>query len=128
MYWAGALLVLSHVRSSDVLDRRPWLGVVGVYTLLGLEEIDYFGIFGGLIGRIEGVYAGSLHDLVRLFTEGVLAWLTWALIGLALTAAHLFGWVARPPTPEEAVELAGAVCVGVYALELSKRCGADEPL
>ena len=32
--------------------------------------------------------------------------------------AHLFGWFAREPTPEEAVELVGALCLGLYALEL----------
>ena len=32
--------------------------------------------------------------------------------------AHLFGWFAREPTPEEAIELVGAVCLGLYALEL----------
>lgn len=163
IYWGGALLLLSHVRSEDVDDRRAWMGVVGAYALLGLEEIDYFSIFGGLIGRIEGVYAGSLHDLLRLFTEGVLAWFAWVLIALALAGAlllawrsgylaprfllglagrreflwlvagltilgvaaaeeaHLFGWVAPSPSPEEAIELVGAVCVGFYALELSKR-------
>ncbi len=161
LYWGGAIVIYRAIpRGTQAPGRRSWLAVVGGYAFLGFEEIDYFSIFGGLIGHIEGVYAGSLHDLIRLVAEGVLSpaglavvvavlllggillwragWLdprflvhlargrefAWFLIGFTLLwvaaseEAHLFGWVARPPTPEEAVEMVGALCLGIYALEL----------
>jgi hypothetical protein len=161
MYWGGALLLYRHVRGLESSDRRPWLLLVGLYALLGFEEIDYFGIFGGLIGRIDGVYTGSLHDLFRLASERVLsptgmvivaaillvvavalwragylnlafvcqrlaqpeaAWLVlgFAILGIAaIQEAQFFGWVLERPRPEEVIELAGALCLGVYALELT---------
>ena len=161
VYWASALLLYRALpREMAVADRRPWLAVAGGYALLGFEEVDYFSIFGGLIGRIQGVYAGSLHDLIRLVAEGVLSslglaivialltlvgillwrsgWIdprllgrlargreiAWLVAGFAFLwiaaseEAHLFGWTARQPTPEEAVELVGALCLGLYTLEL----------
>ncbi|MGH7571502.1 MAG: hypothetical protein ACREMK_06630 [Gemmatimonadota bacterium] len=163
LYWGSAIVIYRTIPRAEAPDRRSWLAVAGVYTFLGFEEIDWFSIFGGLIGRIDGVYAGSLHDLIRLLAEGVLSpaglavvvvvlllgvillwrsrWLdprflarlarkrefAWFAIGFALLwvaaseEAHLFGWVARPPTPEEAVELVGALCLGIYALELVTR-------
>ncbi len=163
-YWGGALLVYRGIPGEgEVADRQSWLLVAGGYAFLGFEEIDYFSIFGGMTGRIDGVYAGSLHDLIRLVAEGVLSpaglvlvvgvlllagvllwwtgWLdppflaglvrrpefAWFGVGFALLwvaaseEAHLFGWVARPPTPEEAVEMVGALCLAIYALELSAR-------
>jgi hypothetical protein len=161
MYWGGALLVYSHVRDFDPSDRKPWLLLVGLYALLGFEEIDYFGIFGGLIGRIDGVYTGSLHDLFRLASERALSqtgmmivavsmlfvavvlmragyldlvfvrrllvqpeavWLVLGFVILGIAAsqeAQFFGWVLERPRPEEVIELAGALCLGVYALELT---------
>jgi hypothetical protein len=161
MYWGGALLLYRHVRGFEPSDRRPWLLLVGLYALLGFEEIDYFGIFGGLIGRIDGVYTGSLHDLFRLASERVLSptgmvivtaillvvavalWRTgylnlvfvrrlltqpeaaWLVLGFAILGvaasqeAQFFGWVLERPRPEEVIELAGALCLGVYALELA---------
>jgi len=161
IYWGGALLLYRHVRGFELSERKPWLLVVGIYALLGLEEVDYFGIFGGLIGRIDGVYTGSLHDLIRLVSERVLSqngiaivavvllivavvfwragyldfafvrrslaqpeavWLVlgFAILGVAASQeAQFFGWVLERPRPEEVIELAGAVCLGVYALELT---------
>lgn len=163
-YWGGAILIHRALpRDAARGARRPWLAVAAAYAFLGFEEIDWFSIFGGLIGRIDGVYAGSLHDLIRLVAEDVLSpaglaavaavlvgvaillwrtgWLeprflarlaaraefAWFVVGFALLwvaaseEAHLFGWVARPPTPEEAVEMVGALCLAVYALEISVR-------
>ncbi|HUP01097.1 MAG TPA: hypothetical protein VM737_06205 [Gemmatimonadota bacterium] len=161
LYWGGAVLLWRTTRNLDPAARRAWLAVVGFFVLLGLEEIDHFGIFGGIFGHVDGVYAGSLHDVIRLVSEGVLgpvgmavlagvllavlavlwrlrvivpsflvrlvarAETGWLLAGLAILLvaaaeeAHLFGWVAAPPTPEEAIELGGALCLGLYALELA---------
>ena len=163
LYWAGAIVVYRTIPSSAEgrAGRRPWLAVAGAYAFLGFEEIDWFGIFGGLIGRIQGVYAGSLHDVIRLAAEGVVSpaglailaatlglvavvlwrtgWIDPGLLGrlarsrelgwfvagflflwiAAGEEAHLFGWFAGDPTPEEAVELVGALCLGLYALELA---------
>jgi hypothetical protein len=35
-----------------------------------MEEIDYLGIFGGIVGRVNGVYVGAPHDLVHLAVKG----------------------------------------------------------
>jgi hypothetical protein len=163
LYWGSAIVILRAVPNAGdrAAWRRPWLAVAGAYVFLGFEEIDWFSVFGALIGRIRGVYAGSLHDVIRLVAEGVLSpvglsvvvaalgvvgillwregWidprllgrlarggeLVWFVAGFACLwiaaseEAHLFGWFAREPTPEEAIELVGALCLGLYALELS---------
>lgn len=162
LYWGSAIIIYRAIPGREgQAGRRPWLAVAGAYAFLGLEEIDWFGIFGGLVGRIQGIYAGSLHDLIRLVAEGVLSpvgltvvavvlglaavllwkagWIDppllgrlarsrefgWCVAGFvflwiaASEEAHLFGWVARPPTPEEAIELVGALCLALYALELT---------
>lgn len=160
-YLGGGALLLRLTRPRSDLDRRRWAAVIGLFAVLALEEIDYFGIFGAMIGRIDGVYSGSFHDVITLAAREVLGpaglaalavaaliglallwragWLDprfllrlafrpaslWAFAGLALLAvaaaeeAHLFGWYASDPTPEEAIELAGALCFAVYALELA---------
>lgn len=60
------------------------------YLLLVLEEIDYFGIFGGIIGRVEGVYVGSPHDLIGLAAKGLLPlWAVGLLAGGAVMATAL---------------------------------------
>lgn len=143
--------------------RRPWrLAAAGLF-LLALEEMDYLGLFGGMIGRIEGEYAGSLHDIIRLAVLGLVGAIAWAVLAAAALAAafvlwrtgyldfgwllerarrpealwlllgaallgaaaaeeaHLFGWVAAQPTPEEAVELGGGLAVGLWALESAAR-------
>jgi hypothetical protein len=162
LYWGGAIVIYRTTATpADRAGRRPWLAVVGGYAFLGFEEIDWFSVFGGLVGRVRGVYAGSLHDVIRLVAEGVMSpaglavlaavlgvvaillWRTgwidprllgrlarsrefgWFVVGFACLwiaageEAHLFGWFARDPTPEEAVELVGALCLGLYALELA---------
>lgn len=160
--YLGAVFLVS--RASAGLDpraRRPWRLLAALYVWLALEEVDYFGMFGGLIGRIEGEYVGSLHDVIRLTALGIMglaAWavmigivvvvlvllwrggyvetswmiarladprIVWAITGLLLLGAasaeeaHFFGWAFTMPTPEEAIELAGAACLAVYALDVA---------
>lgn len=72
--------------------RKHWRFVTGLYVLMGLEEVDYFGIFGGLIGRIDGVYVGSLHDLILLAVDGLLSAGTWMAIAVVAAAVLLGLW------------------------------------
>jgi hypothetical protein len=133
------------------------------YVLLALEEVDYFGIIGGMVGRIDGVYAGSPHDLIRLWAQGalgvratiVIIALGVALLGLLLAsgylqprriarmllspaalwlvpAAVLIGLAAvddaglwylpgAGQSPEELLELGGALCLAAFGLEAAIR-------
>ncbi len=71
-YLATAIILFGASGEMEERKRKHWRFIAALYFLMGLEEIDYFGIFGGFIGRIQGVYAGSLHDLIRLSIEGAL--------------------------------------------------------
>ncbi len=139
--------------------RKPWRLLAAFYIWLALEEVDYFSVFGGMIGRIRGEYAGSLHDVIRLTALGIMGQRAWVFLGtIALAAAavlwrtgylaprwvlariadpralwgvagmaflwvaaseeaHFFGLTFAPPTPEEAIELAGGLYLLLYALE-----------
>ncbi len=104
-YWAAAIVVFGFARRLPRRERGHWQFLGSLYALMGLEEIDYFGIFGGFIGRIDGVYAGSLHDLIRLVTEGVLGGLGIAVVAgvfLIVTAAL---WRAGYVQPRELISL-----------------------
>lgn len=98
-YAAGGLLVW---RAADLAaadgrldDPRPWRLPALVYFLLALEEIDYLGVFGGMIGRIHGEYAGALHDLIRLEELGLVGPRAWAALGAAAAVAALVLWRLR---------------------------------
>lgn len=167
LYLASSLVLAGASRHLGSLPRRHWRFVAVVYGVMGLEEVDYFGVFGGMIGRIEGVYVGSLHDLILLAAKGLLSPLAWILIGLAglgLAAAlwrwrylqpralagmvasvsflwlvtglgflfvgaageaELLAWAQAQPTPEEAIELCGAICFGLYALQAGVELTAE---
>lgn len=166
-YLGSAILLLGTAGGLVGAERRHWRLIAALYVLMGLEEIDYFGIFGGMIGRVHGMYAGSLHDLILLAVEGALsptAWVLvaglfllvlvllrwtgylqpraivamigsfdflWIIIGLwfllaaAAAEAGVFELAARPPTLEEGLELAGAICFFCYALAVA--AGRCEP-
>lgn len=163
----AALLWAGSGRWAAEAGRRPWRLAAFAFLFLALEEVDYFGIFGGLIGRIEGEYAGSLHDVIRLSALGLLGPVAYGvMIGIALGAAYLlwrggwlrpawlvdqarrsealwvlaaalflaiaaaeeaalFGWVAAQPTPEEAVEMAGGLCLAMWAVESAAHIARD---
>jgi hypothetical protein len=134
---------------------------VGVgFVFLTLEEIDYLGIFGGAIGRIDGIYVGSLHDLLQLAKAELLpealaaagavaalvgigylwrtgylqparvvrvatsvqgVWLACAVAFQALAAAEevgLLGVSFGSPSPEELIEMLGALCMAGFTLEV----------
>ncbi len=86
--YVGSALILFNA-SRDLVDasRKHWRLVAGAYLLFSLEEVDYFGIFGGIIGRVQGVYVGSLHDLIRLAAEDLLSATAWTLIAAAFVLA-----------------------------------------
>lgn len=89
-YLASAVLLFGLGRRRGGRPGRHWIFLGGLYTLMALEEIDYFGIFGGLIGRIEGIYVGSLHDLVGVAASGLLDTMVLAiLVGAALLVVSL---------------------------------------
>jgi hypothetical protein len=130
------------------------------FVFLTLEEVDYLGIFGGAIGRIDGVYVGSLHDLLQLAKAELLPealaaagavaalvgigylwrtgylqparlvrvatsvqglWLACAVAFQALAAAEevgLLGVSFGAPSPEELIEMLGALCMAGFTLEV----------
>lgn len=144
----------------------PWRGhlraIATCFGLLFLEETDYGGVFGAFIGRIDGVYVGSLHDMLNLsvstrwdaaavivvVTAGLTGtWLllrtgwvrprlilrtlrsagaVWLLLGALLFGVAALGEVGlagaaftQHASPEETVEMAGAICLAVFALEVA---------
>lgn len=50
-------------------EYRPYRLVMVACIALVLEEVDYFGIFGNLLGRIDGTYIGAPHDLLKLVPD-----------------------------------------------------------
>lgn len=90
VYLSAAILLLAAARVRASSERRHLQLFAAGYVLLGLEEVDYLGIFGGLIGRVEGVYVGSPHDLIALAVNGLLApWMMSIAAALLATAAVL---------------------------------------
>jgi len=85
--YGGTAILLFHAAKQALteVDRRFASLFAWGYALVAAEEVDYFGIFGGFIGRIDGVYTGSLHDLVQLGAEGLLS----PLVGGVLAALAL---------------------------------------
>ncbi|HUP19863.1 MAG TPA: hypothetical protein VM778_07915 [Gemmatimonadota bacterium] len=116
-------------------ERKPWRMAALAFVFLSLEEIDYFGIFGGMIGRIDGEYAGSLHDLIRLWALGLVGPVANALLaGVALAGVALLwragylkpGWVVGlARRPEAAWAAAGAAFLAAAASEEARLFGWD---
>lgn len=71
---------------------KPYQALAVLFALAVLEECDYLGMFGGIIGRIHGVYVGSLHDLVGLWyrMEHNLWWT--GAVGLVGMAVGIGSW------------------------------------
>lgn len=106
LVYIGAALVLLASSGEGGRDRRKHLRLLGIlYALLALEEVDYFGIFGGFIGRIDGVYVGFPHDLVRLWAEGLLPPGVAAALAVALLAVAAAAWRAGYFQPDRLVAL-----------------------
>lgn len=75
---------LARRRRSRGLEHRPYRLLAAGALLLILEEIDYFGVFGGLLGRVGGVHVGSFHDLLNLAEHYPIVWLGLGAAALAL--------------------------------------------
>lgn len=89
-YLSSALLLLAAARVRPGQERRHLRLFAAGYGLLILEEVDYLGIFGGLIGRVEGVYLGSPHDLITLAVNGLLApWMVFVAVAVSVLGAGL---------------------------------------
>lgn len=93
-YLGAAVLVGGLAGERTGAERKHWWLVTGAYVLLGLEEVDYFGTFGAVIGRIDGFYIGSLHDLILLAVNRLLGAGTWSVIAaLALAVVGALWWL-----------------------------------
>lgn len=84
-YACGCVLLWRVAGRAEPGIRRHLRVVAGGFAVLLLEEVDYAGVFGGLIGRVDGVYVGSLHDLLNLAVHGGLEPVV--VVGLSATAA-----------------------------------------
>lgn len=126
-YAASAALLWRTAGRAASTSKRPWRLSALFFLFLALEEVDWFGIFGGVIGRIEGAYAGSLHDVIRLAALGLVGPVAWAILAaLALGLAYAlwrigwldFGWIGRRVTAAEIGWVAlAAVLLAVAAAE-----------
>lgn len=91
----AALTILAVARSLPGDERRHLRFIAIGYFALVMEEVDYFGIFGGIIGRIDGVYVGSLHDLLHLWSEGGLSTAWGSGLGAAAIVGCVIAWRRR---------------------------------
>jgi len=108
-YLASAIVLFAGSRQLRGPERRHWQFVAWLYLLLGLEEIDYFGVFGGLIGRVQGIYVGSPHDLIMLAARGVLSPLTWVVIAAVCLLLILVLWWTDYLQPRALWAMVGSV-------------------
>jgi hypothetical protein len=92
LYLAATWIALRHAALLGLRapDARCYRFVALFCGMLALEEMDWLGLLGPLIGRVgsAGVYLGSSHDLLKV------AWhYHWFAIPLALSALLVLGMV-----------------------------------
>jgi hypothetical protein len=94
LYWLALWTAVSWARwrRDQGHEFKPYQSLAVLFGLAVLEECDYLGIFGGVIGRIHGVYVGSPHDLIALwYRTGHDFW--WAgMAGLVGIAGVVWSW------------------------------------
>jgi hypothetical protein len=105
MYLVTAWLAYqtARVRRAAGLAWKPYhLGLL-LCVLLALEEMDYFGLFHAVFGRVGGIYVGSVHDLMKLASHypATLVLLT-AILAAGAAAAWRFGGLSWQFLWEEA--------------------------
>ncbi len=93
VYLVAAMVLHHESRALDPARLRHFRFLALGFVLLFLEEIDYFSVFGGLIGRINGVYLGSIHDLVNVALHGHFT-LWMGILGSAVLVGVLWGFIA----------------------------------
>ncbi|HXH84916.1 MAG TPA: hypothetical protein VNN07_18560 [Candidatus Tectomicrobia bacterium] len=105
--WLATVLA-SHVRDRGE-NHRPYHLVAAACLVAVLEELDYFGIVRALVGRIDGMHVGAIHDLVRLGRRvpPIAAGLVTAL-GFALVALGRAGYLSLRFVRAEAAHPASA--------------------
>lgn len=101
MFLAAAFLLFQVAQVHQFEERRHLKLFGALFVLLTLEEVDYLGIFGGMVGRVEGVYVGSPHDLIALAANDLLPiWAAAILAGfVGATAALLVRSGYLQPVP-----------------------------
>lgn len=92
LYLSAAWVAATHARvlRDQGAEHRPYRLVVAVCFFAVLDELDYLGIVRPVVGRIEDMHVGALHDLVRLARRV-------PEVGLALAAltATVAVWLVR---------------------------------
>jgi hypothetical protein len=104
--YAGALHDVIRLTAVGIMGPAAWAVLLAVLTVLAL-----------VLWRAGYLRPAWIAERIADPRLG------WAIAGFALLwsaaaeEAHLFGWTMAVPTPEEAIELAGALLLAVYALE-----------
>lgn len=127
IYIVASMAMFSLGRELDGRDRRFAQFFGGVFALLALEEVDYLGMVGGFVGRINGVYVGTPHDLINLVVEGGLTLpivlMVVAIAGIVAAASLWHGYLQPLRLLRAVFSRAGlwwwtgALFLGVAALE-----------
>jgi hypothetical protein len=95
LYWCAVWCTVSwaRLREAQGQEVKPYYMLAVLCGLGVLEECDYLGIFGGIIGRIDGVYVGALHDLFGLwYRTGHNPWWGGVAVACGLAVAY---WLWR---------------------------------
>lgn len=92
LYVCAAVLLLRSARAAEP-GSASHLAVAGtLFALVAAEEVDYLGVFAPLIGRVEGTYVGTPHDLARLWAEGITPPAIAAIVLLPALVASVVLW------------------------------------
>lgn len=78
------------------LEYRPYVLAMVICGIFAMEDVDWFGIIGPLVGRPGGVRVGGFHDLLNLAERWPAVWLG---LGAAGVIALLGLWRGRYVTP-----------------------------
>ncbi len=95
LYWLAIWVTVSwaRLRAAQGQEAKPYDAMAVLWGLAVLEECDYLGIVGGIVGHIDGVYVGALHDLAGLwYHTGRNPW--WGG-GAVVLGCLLLAWVWR---------------------------------
>ena len=91
-YACAAVLLWRVGSDTDGARGRHLKLIAGCFALLLLEETDYAGVFGAVVGRVDGVYVGSLHDLINLAANGRVPTMALSALGAGAAGVTLLLW------------------------------------